>query len=80
MAPWAQNDRLSLDALLERMGDPSFVNRHRRRLTFRETSPHVNPVMLAVADDSSLYVREWRGHARRCAQCGRLFEYFHLEF
>jgi hypothetical protein len=80
MAPPLENDRLPLDALLERMGDPSFAARYRRRLAFRETSPHVNPVMLAVADGSSFYVRHWRDHARRCAQCGRLFEYFNLEY
>jgi hypothetical protein len=80
MAPPVQKDRLPLDTLLERMQDPSFTSRHRRRLTFRETSPHVNPVMLAVAGDRSLYVREWRKHARRCPQCGRLFEYFGLEY
>jgi len=80
MAPPAQKDRIPLDALLERMSDPSFAARHRRRLAFRETSRHVNPVMLAVAGDSSFYVREWRDHARRCAQCARLFEYFDLDY
>ena len=80
MAPPVQKDRLSLDALLERLQDPSFAARHRRPLAFRETSPHVNPVMLASAGEGSLYVREWRRHARRCAQCGRLFEYFNLEY
>ena len=71
--------RLSLDSLLERMQDPSFVARHRRRLTFRETSPHVNPVMLAVATNDSFYVRSWRAHARECAPCAQLFEYFGLD-
>ena len=68
--------RFPLDVLLERMQDPSFTARHRRRLSLRETSPHVNPVMLAVATNDSFYVRAWRKHARQCPSCTRVFEYF----
>ena len=70
--------RLGLDALVSRIRDPAFASRHRRRLSLRETSAHVNPVMLAVSSRDSLYVRSWREHARRCAPCRGLFEYFGL--
>jgi hypothetical protein len=58
--------------------DPAFVSRHRRRTSLRQTSAHVNPVMLAVSSRDSLYVRSWRDHARRCDACRGLFEYFGL--
>ena len=70
--------RLGLDALVSRIRDPAFASRHRRRLSLRETSAHINPVMLAVSSRDSLYVRSWREHARRCAPCRGLFEYFGL--
>jgi len=70
--------RLGLDALVSRIRDPAFASRHRRRLSLRETSAHVNPVMLAVSSRDSLYVRSWREHARRCASCRGVFEYFGL--
>jgi|GEM_PF-2380670 len=70
--------RLGLDALVSRIRDPAFAFRHRRPLSLRETSAHVNPVMLAVSSRDSLYVRSWRDHARRCAPCRGLFEYFGL--
>ena len=70
--------RLGLDALVSRIRDPAFASRHRRRLSLRETSAHVNPVMLAVSSRDSLYVRSWREHARRCTPCRGLFEYFGL--
>jgi len=79
MAVSESDSRLPLDALLERMLDPSFAARHRRRLSFRETSPHANPVMLAVASNDSFYVRAWRDHARDCATCAQLFEYFGID-
>ena len=80
MDPSAPDARLPLDVLLTRMQDPTFAARHRRQLTLRETSPHVNPVMLAVAREDSFYVRSWREHTRSCAACARLFEYFGLGF
>jgi hypothetical protein len=71
--------RLALDALVSRVRDPAFVSRHRRPMSLRETSAHVNPVMLAVSSRESLYVRSWRSHASRCEACRGLFEYFGLE-
>ena len=79
MRPSAPSNRLPLDALFQRMLDPSFTASHRRRLSFRETSPHVNPVMLAVASNDSFYVGAWRDHARECGACAQLFEYFGLD-
>lgn len=70
--------RLALDALVSRVRDPAFVSRHRRPISLRETSAHVNPVMLAVSSRESLYVRSWRRHATRCDACRGLFEYFGL--
>ena len=69
---------MPLDALVSRIEDPAFASRHRRELTLRETSAHVNPVMLAVSSADSLYVRCWRDHARGCEACARLFSYFGL--
>ena len=68
--------RMPLDTLVSRMRDPVFAARHRRQLSLRETSAHVNPVMLAVSSRDSLYVRAWREHARRCPSCARIFNYF----
>ena len=71
--------RMALDALVSRVRDPVFASRYRRQLSLRETSAHVNPVMLAVSTRNSLYVRSWREHARRCTSCAELFGYFDLE-
>lgn len=83
MMPNSQADppdrpRLGLDALVSRIRDPAFAASHRRRLSLRSTSAHVNPVMLAVSSRDSLYVRSWRDHASRCEPCRGLFEYFGL--
>jgi hypothetical protein len=72
-------DRLPLDALVTRIRDPHFTSRHRRRLSLRSTSAHVNPVMLAVCTRDSLYVREWSEHARNCPSCARIFAYFNID-
>jgi hypothetical protein len=69
------DERLALDALVTRMRDPTFAGRYRRELSLRQTSAHVNPVMLAVCSQDSLYLREWRRHARRCAACARVFNH-----
>ena len=74
-----RSDRLPLDTLVTRLRDPTFAARHRRELSLRTTSAHVNPVMLAVCSVDSLYVREWRRHARRCPACSSVFAYFNLE-
>jgi len=74
--PLARSQRLALDALVERLKDPAFAARFRRSLSFRETSQHVNPLMLAAGGQDSLYVQSWRGHAEECAACARLFAYF----
>jgi hypothetical protein len=71
--------RWPLDALLARLLDPTFIARFRRRLSFRETSRHASPLMLAVSGRDSMYVREWREHAKTCATCTSLFKYFDLE-
>lgn len=76
MASNQDPDRLPLDALVTRMRDPTFAARHRRRLSLRSTSAHVNPVMLAVCSRESLYVREWRRHADHCRSCASIFSYF----
>jgi hypothetical protein len=70
---------MPLDALVTRLRDPTFTARHRRELSLRSTSAHVNPVMLAVCSRDSLYVREWRRHARRCNACAQVFSYFDLD-
>jgi hypothetical protein len=70
--------RWSLDALFGRLLDPTFIARFRRRLSFRETSRHASPLMLAVSGPDSMYVREWREHARTCSACRALFKYFGL--
>lgn len=70
--------RQSLDELVARVRDPGFVSSHRRRLSLRQASAHVSPVMLAAVARDSLYVSEWRDHAHRCRQCARLFAYFGL--
>jgi len=76
--PSENDQRVPLDALVTRMRDPTFASRHRRELSLRDTSAHVNPVMLAVSSRDSLYVRSWRDHARRCEPCKGLFRYFNL--
>ena len=73
-----EQSRLGLDALVSRIRDPAFASRHRRQVSLRSTSAHINPVMLAVSSRDSLYVRSWRDHARRCEPCRGLFEYFGL--
>jgi hypothetical protein len=70
--------RWPLDTLLKRLLDPTFIARFRRRLSFRQTSRHASPLMLAVSGRDSMYVREWREHARTCSACSSLFEYFGL--
>ena len=70
--------RLTLDALVERLDDAGFREHHPRSLGLRETSTHVNPLMLASAEPDSGYVEAWRRHARRCPACHSLFEYFNL--
>jgi len=71
-------DRWSLDLLVRKIGDPALEGRYRRALSFRETSRHVNPLMLAVCGPGALYVRQWRDHALRCRSCRELFSYFGL--
>ena len=70
--------RVPLDAIVDLLQDPAFAAQYRRRLSLRETSRHVNPLMLAGASHDSIYVREWSSHARECDACGKLFVYFGL--
>jgi len=72
------DQRVTLDDLVTRLRDPTFTSRYRREHTLRDTSAHVNPVMLAVSSRDSLYVRSWRRHAERCDACRGLFDYFGL--
>ncbi len=68
--------RMPLDRIVDLLRDPGFASSHRRRLSLRETSRHVNPLMLAGASGDSVYVRDWRGHTRNCPACAKLFAYF----
>ena len=72
------DERLPLDTLVQRLEDPTFQGDHPRSVGLRETSAHINPLMLASADSSSTYVDAWRSHAARCPACRQLFEYFGL--
>ena len=76
--PLENDQRVPLDTLVTRMRDPTFAARNRREHSMRDTSAHVNPVMLAVSSLDSLYVRSWRDHARRCEPCRGLYRYFKL--
>ncbi len=71
-------ERLALDDLVRQLDDPDFCDHHPRKLGLRETSVHVNPLMLASAEHDSPYVQAWRNHVQRCPACRRLFEYFKL--
>jgi len=71
-------ERLALDALVRQLDDPDFCDHHSRELGLRETSSHVNPLMLASAASDSAYVQAWRNHAQKCPACRSLFEYFEL--
>ena len=78
MSQAERSDRMPLDELVTQMRDPTFATRHRREVSLRETSAHVNPVMLAVCTRDSLYVRAWREHASRCSSCSSVYAYFGL--
>ncbi len=71
-----RGQRFSLDKLVGWLFDSAFVARFRRHHTFRETSEHVDPLMLAVSSPNSLYVQAWRHHIKVCPACARLFAYF----
>ena len=75
----SRSAKIPLDTLVRRLGDRTFTSRYRRRLSLRQTSSHVNPVMLAASASDSLYVRAWRDHATSCPACAKLFAYFELE-
>ena len=74
----AAGRRLPLDALVARMTDPGFVQRHRRVPRLREREGHASPFILAEVSARSAYVRRWRRHARRCTDCATLFRYLGL--
>ena len=73
------DQRLALDTLMARLRDERFAARLGCPLSFRKTSDHVNPLMLAGCTRDSRYVREWRRHAAECPACASLFEYFGLD-
>ncbi len=68
--------RVGLDALMAQMANPGFAMRYRRVPLMRERGGHVSPSMLAMQPLRSRYVRTWRRHARRCAECATVFRYF----
>lgn len=70
--------RVGLDALVAQMADPVFSHRYRRRPVLLERGGHVSPSMLAMQTPRSRYVRSWRRHARRCADCAAVFRYLGL--
>ena len=67
--------RVGLDALVAQMADTGFATRYRRVPMLRERGGHVSPSVLAMQPLRSRYVRTWRRHARRCADCGTVFRY-----
>ncbi|MGD8438966.1 MAG: hypothetical protein PVG53_00410 [Holophagae bacterium] len=71
--------RIGLDALVAQMTNPGFTMRYRRAPVLRERSGHVSPAMLALQSPRSRYVRSWRRHARRCADCAAVFRYLGLK-
>ena len=73
------DERQPLDTLVKRLEDPSFQSEHHRSVGMRETSAHVNPLMLTSTKEDSAYVDAWRDHAARCPACHQLFEYFGLQ-
>lgn len=68
--------RWPLDVLIRRLLDPFFARRFRRRQEKLRLSAHVNPLMIAVCDADSEYVKRWRKHAADCRSCSFLFRYF----
>ncbi len=70
--------RLSLDRLMARLGEPGFVTRYRRKPSVDGSSNHVNVVLLAQAPPRSKLVRRWRRHARRCPRCAATFRFLGL--
>lgn len=74
----SDTERLALDDLVRHLKDADFRGHHQRELGLRETSNHVNPLMLVSAASDSEYVQAWRNHAQRCPACRGLFEYFEL--
>ena len=67
--------RVGLDALVAQMVDTGFAMRYRRVPILRERGGHVSPSVLAMQPLRSRYVRTWRRHARRCADCATVFRY-----
>ncbi|MFV2072939.1 MAG: hypothetical protein ACC742_09850 [Thermoanaerobaculales bacterium] len=73
-----RDQRQALDKIVDQMGEPGFVIRHRRPPAARKTGAHVDPEVLALAPPRSRYVRRWRRHARHCLECANIFRYFGL--
>jgi hypothetical protein len=71
--------RVGLDALVAQMANPGFAMQYRRAPVFRERGGHVSPSMLAMQSPRSRYVRTWRRHASRCADCAAVFRYLGLK-
>jgi len=73
-----RGDRQALDEIVEKMGEPGFVIRHRREPSGRKSGAHVDPAVLALSPPRSRYVRRWRRHARHCLDCANVFRYHGL--
>ena len=73
-----RGQRQALDEIVDQMGEPGFVIRHRRMPSARKTGAHVDPEVLALAPPRSRYVRRWRRHARNCLECANVFRYLGL--
>ena len=67
--------RVGLDALVAQMADLGFATRYRRVPVLCERGGHVSPSLLAMQPLRSRYVRTWKRHARRCADCSTVFRY-----
>ena len=74
----AGGKRWTLDQLVARMIEPDFVMRYRRAPSFRWTSGHVSPAILALESPRSKYVRAWRKHARTCPICANAYRFLGL--
>lgn len=70
--------RMGLDQLVWKLLDPAFALCFRRTPVAVERPGHASPTVLANSGSRSAYVKRWRRHARRCAECRTMFQYFGL--
>lgn len=67
--------RYGLDVLVAKMANPAFAIQYGRVPLLTERGGHVSPSMLTMQPLRSRYVRTWRRHALRCADCATVFRY-----